>query len=80
MLAWTFGSLTEVEWNQPVRIVKLVLANCFHYMMKVLPHVAQNRSQVNTKLFRSSLELPHENEDTPVVQSNEKNTMLLFCY
>ena len=40
----------------------------------------QNRSQVNTKLFRSSLELPHENEDTPVAQSNEKNTMLLFCY
>ena len=38
----------------------------------------QNRSQVNTNRFRSSLNLPHENEDTPVVQSDEKNTMLLF--
>ena len=40
----------------------------------------QNRSQVNMKLFRSSLDLPHEDEDTPVVRSDGKNTMLLFCY
>ena len=40
----------------------------------------QNRSQVNTKLFCSSLDVPHENEDTPVVRSDGKNTVLLFCY
>ena len=52
--------------------------------IKVLPHVAmktnKNCSQINTKLFHSSLDLPHENEDAPVVRSDEKNTMLLFCY
>ena len=37
----------------------------------------KNNSQVNTKLLRSSLE---KNEDTPVVRSNGKNAMLLFCY
>ena len=40
----------------------------------------QNCSQVNTKLFRLSLDLPHKHEDTPVVRSDGKNTMLLFCY
>ena len=40
----------------------------------------QNSSQVNTKLFRSLLDLPHKHEDTPVVRSDGKNTMLLFCY
>ena len=37
----------------------------------------QNRSHTNTKLFRLSLDLAHENEDTPVVRSNGKNRMLL---
>ena len=40
----------------------------------------QNRFQVYTKLFRSSLDLPHKNEDTPVVRNDGKNTMLMFCY
>ena len=40
----------------------------------------QNRSRVNTKPFCSSLDLPHKNEDTPVVQSDRKVVMLLFCY
>ena len=40
----------------------------------------QYRSQVNTELFRSSLHLAHENEDTPVVRSDGNNTMLWFCY
>ena len=40
----------------------------------------QNRSHTNTKLFRSSLDLPHKHEETPVVRSDGKNTMLLFCY
>ena len=52
--------------------------------LKVLPRVAmktnKNRSQVNTRLFRLSLDLPHENEDTPVVRNDGKNIMLLFCY
>ena len=40
----------------------------------------QNRSQINMKLFRSSLDLPHKHQGTPVVRSDGKNTMLLFCY
>ena len=40
----------------------------------------RNSSQVNTKLFRLSLDVPHKNEDTPVVRSDGKDTMLLFCY
>ena len=39
--------------------------------LKVLVRLAikanKNCSPVNTKLFRSSLDLPHMNEDTPVV-------------
>ena len=38
----------------------------------------QNRSQVNTQIFRSSLDLRHKHDDTPVVRSDEK--ILLFCY
>ena len=40
----------------------------------------QDRSNANTKLFRSSLDLSHEPEDTPVVRSDGQNTMLLFYY
>ena len=40
----------------------------------------RNSSQVNTKLFHSSIDVPHENEDMPVVRSDGNNTMLLFCY
>ena len=40
----------------------------------------QNCSQANTKLFRSSLDLPHKHEDTPAVRSDGKSTHLLFCY
>ena len=39
----------------------------------------QNRSQINTKLFRSPLDLPDTLLDTPVVQSDGKNTTLLFA-
>ena len=40
----------------------------------------QNRSQVNTKLFRSSPDLPDTLLDTPVVRIDGTNTMLLFFY
>ena len=49
--------------------------------VKVLPHEAmktnKNRSQVNTKLFRSSLGLPHKNKDTPVVLSDGKKQIAI---
>ena len=30
----------------------------------------QNRAQINTKLFRPSLEVPHVDEDTPEVRGD----------
>ena len=38
----------------------------------------QNHARLVTKLFRPSPDVPHEDEDTPVVRIDGKNTMLLF--
>ena len=40
----------------------------------------RNLARVNTELFRSSLDVPYENENenTPVVRSDRKSVMLLF--
>ena len=51
--------------------------------VKVLPHRSdeneQNRSQVNTKLFRSLLEVAHTNEDTSSIKRwKERNVIVLL--
>ena len=61
----------------------VVVHNCTYSCKGIARHSdenEQNRSQVNTKLFRSLLDLPDPLLNTPVVRSNGKNTMLLFCY
>ena len=72
------NSLTKK--NERVSVI-LLLSHKKNHSKGVASHSDENEqscSQVNTKLFRSSLGVPHENEDTPVVLSDEKNTMLLF--
>ena len=66
---------------KPITLLASIELTFFIFkLIKATGKTNKDHFQVNTKLFRSLLDLSHKNEDTPIVQRDEKNSMLLLCY